>query len=155
MCLEKGYSGREVRYALMRVHYRAPLNFTWEGMEEARQSLGRIDEWLRRLRESGASRARADVPSTIERRQILPRHWMTISTSPRRWGILFEQIRESNRELDARQLIRRARVAWLEWWEQIDRVLALAPEAGRAARGNCATGGGAGAGAACKRLAKK
>jgi cysteinyl-tRNA synthetase len=46
--LEKGYSGREVRYALIRVHYRAPLNFTWEGMEEARQSLARIDEWLRR-----------------------------------------------------------------------------------------------------------
>ncbi len=33
--LEKGYSGREVRYALIRVHYRAPLNFTWEGMDEA------------------------------------------------------------------------------------------------------------------------
>src|SRR4029453_1076019 len=50
--LDKGYTGREVRYALIRVHYRAPLNFTWEGMEEARQSLARIDSWLRRLRES-------------------------------------------------------------------------------------------------------
>ena len=39
--LEKGYTGREVRYALLRVHYRAQLNFTWEGMEEARQSLRR------------------------------------------------------------------------------------------------------------------
>ncbi len=48
--LAKGYSGREVRYALLRVHYRAQLNFTWEGMEEARQSLARIDDWLRRLR---------------------------------------------------------------------------------------------------------
>ncbi len=48
--LAKGYSGREVRYALLRVHYRAQLNFTWEGMEEARQSLGRIDDWLGRLR---------------------------------------------------------------------------------------------------------
>src|SRR2546423_493948 len=47
--LAKGYSGREVRYALMRVHYRAPLNFTWEGMEEARQALGRIDDWVRRV----------------------------------------------------------------------------------------------------------
>ncbi len=51
--LEKGYSGREVRYALLRVHYRAQLNFTWEGMNEARQSLGRIDDWVERLR--GAS----------------------------------------------------------------------------------------------------
>jgi cysteinyl-tRNA synthetase len=49
--LEKGYTGREIRYALMRVHYRAPLNFTWEGMEEARQALARIDEWLTRLRD--------------------------------------------------------------------------------------------------------
>src|SRR5438045_1942878 len=49
--LEKGYTGREIRYTLMRVHYRAPLNFTWEGMEEARQALARIDEWLGRLRE--------------------------------------------------------------------------------------------------------
>ena len=44
--LAKGYTGREVRYALIRVHYRAPLNFTWEGMEEARQALARIDEWV-------------------------------------------------------------------------------------------------------------
>ena len=49
--LAKGYTGRELRYALLRVHYRVPLNFTWEGMNEARESLARIDEWLARLRE--------------------------------------------------------------------------------------------------------
>src|ERR1043166_1065833 len=49
--LAKGYSGRELRYALIRVHYRTQLNFTWDGMNEARESLGRIDDWLRRLRE--------------------------------------------------------------------------------------------------------
>ena len=49
--LAKGYTGREIRYALMRVHYRTQLNFTWDGMKEARESLGRIDDWLERLRE--------------------------------------------------------------------------------------------------------
>src|SRR5262249_10310104 len=49
--LARGYTGRELRYALLRVHYRVPLNFTWEGMNEARESLSRIDEWLARLRE--------------------------------------------------------------------------------------------------------
>src|SRR5690242_16953556 len=48
--MAKGYTGRELRYALLRVHYRVPLNFTWNGMNEARESLGRIDEWLARLR---------------------------------------------------------------------------------------------------------
>ena len=76
--LAKGYSGREVRYALMRVHYRAPLNFTWEGMEEARQALARIDEWLRRLREiaaGGGQRRRRSAMTNSQRR------WMTISIS--------------------------------------------------------------------------
>ena len=63
--LEKGYSGREVRYALMRVHYRAQLNFTWEGMDEARVALGRIDQWVARLRakaaEEGAEASEANV----------------------------------------------------------------------------------------------
>src|SRR5260370_33264906 len=53
--LEKGYTGREIRYALMRVHYRAPLNLPWEGMEAARQALARIDEWLVRLSETAAT----------------------------------------------------------------------------------------------------
>src|SRR6267142_543014 len=50
--LAKGYTGCELRYALLRVHYRVPLNFTWEGMNEARESLARTDEWLGRLREA-------------------------------------------------------------------------------------------------------
>jgi cysteinyl-tRNA synthetase len=37
---------------------------------------------------------------------------------------LFEQIRESNRELDGGIDSARAR-AWLQWWETINRVLAL------------------------------
>src|SRR2546430_11026045 len=61
--IAKGYSGREVRYALMRVHYRAPLNFTWEGMEEAREALGRIDEWVRRLNAETDSKDNPEAPS--------------------------------------------------------------------------------------------
>jgi cysteinyl-tRNA synthetase len=63
--LAKGYTGRELRYALLRVHYRVPLNFTWEGMNEARESLGRIDEWLARLRETG-QKANAQPASAVD-----------------------------------------------------------------------------------------
>src|SRR5207302_1182387 len=49
--LAKGYTGREIRYALIRVNYRTQLNFTWDGMKEARESSSRIDDWLERLRE--------------------------------------------------------------------------------------------------------
>src|SRR5213076_3117501 len=33
--MAKGYTGREIRYALIRVNYRTQLNFTWDGMKEA------------------------------------------------------------------------------------------------------------------------
>src|SRR5947209_2338804 len=65
--LAKGYSGREARYALIRVHYRAPLNFTWEGMEEARQALGRIDDWTRRLEGKAGEESVQRSASSAER----------------------------------------------------------------------------------------
>ena len=59
----KGFSGREVRYALMRVHYRAPLNFTWEGLEEARVALARVDDWVRRLKEATGKEENVERPT--------------------------------------------------------------------------------------------
>jgi cysteinyl-tRNA synthetase len=123
--LEKGYSGREIRYALMRVHYRAPLNFTWEGMEEARQSLARMDEWLARLRE------RADDAQTNQGSKHSPldeqfegAHDDDLNVSAA-LGSLFESIRETNRALDRNELDAASAQAWLDWWERVNGVLAL------------------------------
>jgi cysteinyl-tRNA synthetase len=53
--MEKGWSGREVRYALISVKYREPLNFTFEGLAAARSALQRLDEWTTRLQELAKS----------------------------------------------------------------------------------------------------
>jgi len=47
--LEKGFSGDEVRYLLLQTHYRSQLNFTLEGLDSARKSLGRIRDCLDRV----------------------------------------------------------------------------------------------------------
>ena len=122
--LERGYTGREIRYGLMRVHYRAPLNFTWEGMEEARQALARIDEWLGRLRETAASK--------IDKREIKMQPGqqfeealdddLNISAA---LGFLFESIRETNRAMDRGELDPASANAWLNWWERVNSVLSL------------------------------
>src|SRR5437588_383656 len=123
--LARGYSGREVRYALMRVHYRAPLNFTWEGMEEARQAIGRVDDWVRRLRtkaeEENVQRS-TEESSGFE--DALDED-LNISGA---LGVLFETIRETNRALDLGNLDSSAASSWLKWWERIDRVLAIGGE---------------------------
>src|SRR5437660_11881325 len=119
--LARGYSGREVRYALLRVHYRAQLNFTWEGMDEARQSLGRIDDWIERLK----SVAGQDGEQPTQKFEDALDDDLNISAA---LGFLFETIRETNRSLDQNALSPADARGWLEWWKRIDSVLALTKE---------------------------
>ena len=41
--IEKGWSGREIRYVLINAHYRSGLNFAFSALEDARKALARID----------------------------------------------------------------------------------------------------------------
>src|SRR5881275_779611 len=130
--LEKGYTGRELRYALMRVHYRVPLNFTWEGMNEARESLGRVDEWLGRLRQS-AEKENVQNPTLINREQapnarqpIKPGFENALDDDLNisgALGFLFETIRETNRAMDENKLDAKNAGSWLNWWERINQTL--------------------------------
>jgi cysteinyl-tRNA synthetase len=47
--LAKGYSAREVRYYLLRTHYRKPINFSFKRFDAALQSLKRLDEFCIKL----------------------------------------------------------------------------------------------------------
>jgi cysteinyl-tRNA synthetase len=48
--LERGFEPRALRYALISVHYRQKLNFTFDGVRAAAAALQRVDEMLFRLR---------------------------------------------------------------------------------------------------------
>src|SRR4030095_9893591 len=122
--LEKGYTGREIRYALMRVHYRAPLNFTWEGMEEARQALARIDEWLARLREATAKKIDKGKTTTAPGQQFEEALDDDLNISAA-LGFLFESIREKNRAMDQNEMDAAMANTWLDWWERVNSVLAI------------------------------
>src|SRR5256886_61749 len=125
--LEKGYTGREIRYALMRVHYRAPLNFTWESMEETRQALARIDEWLMRLREAAAKKIDKGKTETQLGTQFAEALDDDLNISAA-LGFLFESIRESNRAMDQNELDPASAKTWFDWWKQINKVLGLETE---------------------------
>src|SRR5436189_3915307 len=122
--LAKGYTGRELRYALLRVHYRVPLNFTWEGMNEARESLARIDEWLGRLR-AVAKKENAQRPIEKSDFENALDDDLNISAA---LGFLFESIRETNRAMDENKLDAASASAWLDWWKRINTVLDLETE---------------------------
>jgi cysteinyl-tRNA synthetase len=125
--LEKGWSGREVRYALLTVNYRLPLNFTFDGLAGARSALQRIDEWVVRLREAaaragGESTLPAEMEALTEGFFVALDDDLNISGA---MGQLFDLIRESNRALDAGSLSGAAAAALLARWERINGVLAM------------------------------
>ena len=47
--LEKGYTGREVRWVLIGTHYRKKLNFSLGALDQARETLGRFGAFFARM----------------------------------------------------------------------------------------------------------
>jgi cysteinyl-tRNA synthetase len=130
--LAKGYTGREIRYALLTVNYRLPLNFTLSGLDSARAALARIDALVERLeRESATAAAGASSPTSatplVEAFFECLDDDLNISGA---MGCLFDWLRETNRLLDTERNPLHAASALGEW-QRLNAVLQL--EAERAA----------------------
>jgi len=59
--IERGYSGASIRYLLLSAHYRKELNFTFDGLDQARESLRRLRTFADRLAETKPSASAADT----------------------------------------------------------------------------------------------
>ncbi len=101
--LEKGYTGREIRYVLLSVHYRLPLNFTLSGLDAARTALVRTDAWLERLRALAGTVPAAETAAEPAMSRFLEALDEDLNISGA-LGQLFDWIRDSNRAMDAGQL---------------------------------------------------
>ena len=126
--IEKGYSGREIRYALMRVHYRAPLNFTWEGMEEARQSIRRIQDWVVRLKEFASPVPFEETGLTAFADNFFQALDDDLNISAA-LGHLFDLVTHSNRAMNDNVLDPGSAHCLVEQWREIDKVLHMGEDA--------------------------
>lgn len=125
--MSKGWSGREIRYALLSVHYRASLNFTIEGLEAARHSLHRIDEWTRRLQEMNSlekENRKLEKIGSVKLSSFFEALDDDLNISAA-LATLFDTIRETHRLLDANELSQQEVAGLLLWWKDVDSVLAL------------------------------
>ena len=115
--LERGFTGREIRYLLLTAHYRETCNFTLENLAGARSALARLDECIGKLRElAGAQQADPDAA------------WSAAFTAAmdddlnvaRAWGVVFDRVRELNRQMAEGALAAAAAAAALAAWDSID-----------------------------------
>ena len=125
--VERGFTGRELRYALISgAHYDKNLNFTWQGMEDAKTALGRIDEWRKRVRQAAEGATAAEpFPAAISFLAEVERalaHDLNINEA---LGQLFQLSRETNKARDGGQLSAAQARALEEAWQKFDTVLGM------------------------------
>lgn len=124
--LDRGYTGPEIRYLLLSTHYRTQLNFTMQGLDAARQSLKRLEDFIYRLRQL-KTEGSSDL-SSIERAKT---HFdqalkddLNISVA---LASLFDFVREANSDIDQGKLSRVGAEAALDFLREIDEALGVIP----------------------------
>jgi cysteinyl-tRNA synthetase len=120
--LNKGFTGREIRYSLIQAHYRESFNFTLDGLRGARTALARLDECLAKLRAAAAGASASDGDGLLEKFTAAQDEDFNISGA---WGAIFEWVRENNRLLQAGEVTAPQAAAALATWERIDSVLGV------------------------------
>jgi len=47
--LDRGYTGREIRYWLISSHYRKPISFSWKKLDMAKKTISNLDKFVKKL----------------------------------------------------------------------------------------------------------
>lgn len=88
--IEKGYTGREIRYVLINAHYRQGLNFAFSALDDARKSLARIDACVEKATSGEApewAKARLEEFTAAVNDDL---------NMPKAFAALFELVRDTN-----------------------------------------------------------
>ena len=99
----RGYNMRAVRYHLVSVHYRKPLNFTFEGLAQSQAALARLDDLALRLGQFGVSHTTGTGDLAAKARERLQGMLEDLDhdlNTAGALGHLFELVRETHTTLD-------------------------------------------------------
>ena len=124
--LDKGYTGREIRYELIGTHYRQPLNFTFASLDANRSALKRLDEFYFNLKDQNTDGTIDELPSWASTaRDHFIREMdddMNISGA---LSALFELVHKGNIQFKENKIKSGQAAAILSLWDDFDLVLGL------------------------------
>ena len=128
--IEKGYTGREIRYVLVNAHYRTGLNFAFSALDDARKSLARIDvcvEAVAKIAGDIASTAKPDNAPDFAKK-CLDDFTAAVNDDlnlPKAFAATFELVRHANAAVGALALTREAAAGVLAAFKRMDEVLGV------------------------------
>lgn len=124
--IEKGWSGREIRYVLINAHYRQGLNFAFTALEDARKSLARVDTCVDALEKCAADAAAGETPAFAA--QALANFTAAVNddlNTPKGFAALFELVHGANAALQTGALTPAQAAAVLTVFHRLDEVLGV------------------------------
>ncbi|MBK28916.1 MAG: cysteine--tRNA ligase [Verrucomicrobiales bacterium] len=122
--IDKGFSGREVRYLMISAHYRETFNFTLDNLTGAKTALGRIDECISKLRELSAGQIASSSNDSNLVSNFIKAMDDDLNVSAA-WAAVFDWVRETNRKLAADEIDNNAAAIELANWLRINNVLGI------------------------------
>jgi cysteinyl-tRNA synthetase len=120
--LEKGFTGREIRFLLLSSHYRESFNFTLDGLTGERTALARIDELIAKLNEIAAGAQPSGTDELVAQFTAALDDDLNVAAAR---GHIFEWVRATNKAIAENRLTPGQAAAALAAWQQIDSVLAI------------------------------
>lgn len=125
----KSYPGRVIRFLYLLTHYRSPLDFSGELLDQAKNSLARIDQFLGLLDHYKPGSAEAAVAGKLEDEekqfQTFLDNDFDVSGA---LSVVFRVISDMNEAMQKKLLSAGDVQLVREWMGRIDSVLAVAPE---------------------------
>lgn len=127
----RGWSAREIRYFLLRTHYRQPVRLEASALEDARASLRRIDEFVANLRAVSTDGDHVEEVRgwVVEAREAFRAALFDDVNVPAALAAVFKLVRQVNYVMAQNRLCRSCAAELLSLLESIDKVLAILPPA--------------------------
>jgi cysteinyl-tRNA synthetase len=124
--LQKGFTGREIRYLLLSSHYRESFNFTLDGLAGTRSALARIDELLGKIRELAGGQNGEPDGELLGKVTAALDDDLNVAAA---WGHIFDWVRNTNRELSEGKLTPQQAAEHLAVWERTDSIFGVGVKA--------------------------
>ena len=130
--LAKGYDPKAIRYLLMSTHYRQQLNFTFEGLEAAKNAVDRLTNFMYRLLDADGEGCGEKIGLLMENVQKRFEEAMcddlNIAVA---LAAIFNFVREANKLMDDKKLSRGEAEQVYELMMRFDKVLGVIGEVKR------------------------
>jgi cysteinyl-tRNA synthetase len=124
--LKKGYNPKSIRYVLLNSHYRQKLNFTFQDLEAAKNTIDRMFDFVDRLKESEGRKNNKKISELVEKaRKDFEEAMDNDLHINKALASFFSFMRTVNKEMDKQEISKENAKQIYDFVMDIDSVLGL------------------------------